>query len=85
MHLRITHRWGAANIKNFILFLAILSGGGSFLFFTAAKEAADGPNWASDVCKAAGSLCYSPQQLAFVAAGLAGLWIVAMFVSAIRD
>jgi hypothetical protein len=55
------------------------------LFFTAAKEAADGPSWASDVCKAAGSLCHSPQQLAFVAAGLAALWIVAMFVSAIRD
>jgi len=57
----------------------------AFCFFTAAKEAADGPNWASDVCKAAGSLGYRPQQLAFVAAGLAGLWIVAMFVPAIRD
>ena len=32
MYVRIIHRWGA-DMKNFILFLAILSGGGSFLFF----------------------------------------------------
>jgi hypothetical protein len=72
-------------MRNFILFVAIVCGGASFLFFTAAKEAADGPNWASQTCKAASSLCHSPQLLAFAAAGLAALWLVAMFVSAIRD
>ena len=58
-------------MKNFILFVAIVCGGASFLFFTAAKEASDGPNWASQVCKAANSLCHSPQLLAFTAAGFA--------------
>ena len=72
-------------MKNFILFLAILCGGGSFLFFTAAKEAADGPNWASDVCKVGRSFCHDPQLLVYVAAGLAALWLIAVFVSAIRN
>jgi hypothetical protein len=72
-------------MKNVILFLAILCAGASFTFFTAANETADGSSWASDVCKAARSLCHSPQHLAFAAAGLAALWIVVMFVSAIRD
>jgi hypothetical protein len=72
-------------MRNFILFVAIVCGGASFLFFTAAKEASGGPDWASQVCKAASSLCHSPQLLAFAAAGLAALWLVAMFVSAIRD
>jgi hypothetical protein len=72
-------------MKNFILFLAIVCGGASYLFFLAAKEASDGPNWASRMCKAASSLCHSPQLLAFIAAGLVALWLVVMFVSAIRD
>jgi hypothetical protein len=72
-------------MKNFVLFVAIVCGGASFLFFTAAKEASDGPNWASQVCKAANSLCHSPQLLAFTAAGFGALWLVAMFVSALRN
>jgi hypothetical protein len=72
-------------MKNFILFLAIVCGGASFLFFTAAKQAADGPNWASQMCKAASSLCHSPQLLAFTAAGLGALWLVTILLSAIRD
>jgi hypothetical protein len=72
-------------MKNFVLFVAIVCGGASFLFYTAAREAPDGSNWAGQVCKAASSLCHSPQLLAFTAAGLGALWLVVMFVSAIRD
>jgi hypothetical protein len=72
-------------MRNFILFVAIVCGGASFLFFTAAKEVSDGPNWASQVCTAASALCHSPQLLAFAAAALAALWVLTMFVSAIRD
>jgi hypothetical protein len=72
-------------MKNFVLFVAIACGGASFLFYTAAREAPDGSNWAGQVCKAASSLCHSPQLLAFTAAGLVALWLVAMLVSAIRD
>ena len=72
-------------MKNFILFVAIVCGGASFLFYTAAKQAPDGSDWAIQVCRAANSLCHSPQLLAFTAASLIALWVVAMFVSAIRD
>jgi hypothetical protein len=71
-------------MRNFILFLAILCGGASFLFFNAAKAAPDGPNWASRVCSSARMFCHDPLQLAYVAAGLVVLWIVVAFVSAIR-
>ena len=46
-------------MKNFVLFVAIVCGGASFVFYTAAREAPDGSNWASQVCKAASSLCHS--------------------------
>jgi hypothetical protein len=84
--LRITHQ-REKQMKNFILFLAIVCGGVTVMFYTAAKEAVDGPNWASKVCSAGRSLslCQDPRQLAFVAAGLGALWLVMMFVSAIRD
>jgi hypothetical protein len=74
-------------MKNFILFLAIVCGGVSVTFYTAAKEAADGPNWASNLCSASHSfsLCQNPQQLVIAAAGLAALWLVMVFVSAIRN
>ena len=38
-------------MKNFILFLAIVCGGVTVMFYTAAKEAVDGPNWASKLCR----------------------------------
>ena len=74
-------------MKNFILFLAIVCGGVSVTFYTAAKEVANGPNWASNLCSASRSLslCQNPRQLALGAAGLAALWLVMAFVSAIRD
>jgi hypothetical protein len=54
-------------MKNFILFLAIGCGGVSITFYTAAKEVANGPNWASNLCSASRSLslCQNPRQLAF--------------------
>ena len=74
-------------MKNFVLFLAIVCSGVTVMYYTAAKEAVDGPNWASKLCSASRSLslCQDPRQLAFVAAGLAALWLVMAFVSAIRN
>jgi hypothetical protein len=43
-------------MKNFILFIAIVCGGVCVMFYAAAKEAADGPNWASNLCSASRSL-----------------------------
>jgi hypothetical protein len=71
-------------MRNFILFLAILCAAASFFFFNAAKAAPDGPNWASSVCTSAKALCHDPLQLAYCAAGLAALWVVLSFVSAVR-
>jgi hypothetical protein len=86
IHPRITHQ-RQKQMKNFILFLAIVCGGVTVMFYTAAKEAADGPNWASKLCSGSRSLslCQDPRQLAFVAGGLGILWLVVTFVSAIRD
>jgi hypothetical protein len=74
-------------MKNFILFIAIVCGGVCVMFYAAAKEASNGPNWASNLCSASRplSLCQNPRQLAFAAVGLAALWLVMAFVSAIRD
>ena len=74
-------------MKNFILFLAIVCGGVTAMFYAAAEEAAAGPNWASKLCSASRSfsLCQDPRQLAFVAAGLVAQWLLIMFVSAIRN
>ena len=81
------HHQREKQMKNFILFLTIVCGGVTVMFYTASKEAADGPNWASKLCSSSRSLslCQDPRQLAFVAAGLVALWLVMMFVSAIRD
>jgi hypothetical protein len=72
-------------MKNFILFLAVVCGAMSFVLLTVAKEGTSGPGWAMQMCKTTGSLCHNPQYLAFVAAAFAALWIVMIFVSAIRD
>jgi len=69
-------------MANFILLLAILSATASFVAFNANVA---GLNWGSEICSAASPLCLYPQQLAFAAAGLAALWIMIKFVSAVRD
>ena len=71
-------------MRNFILFLAILCAAASFMFFNAARAAPDGPNWASRVCSSARMFCHDPMQLAYCAGGLAVLWVLLSFVSAIR-
>jgi hypothetical protein len=67
-------------MANFILLLAIICAAASFVLFTA-----DGTGWVNDMCSTARSLCHSPQQVAYAAVGLAGLWIVLRIVSAVRD
>jgi hypothetical protein len=69
-------------MANFILLLAILSATASFVAFNANVA---GSNWGNEICSAASPLCHYPQQLAFAAAGLAALWIMIKFVSAVRN
>jgi hypothetical protein len=69
---------------NVILFLAIVLAGAWFTFYTAAHQAAGEANWASGACSAARVLCHSPQLLAYGAVGLAALWVVVKFMSAVR-
>jgi hypothetical protein len=70
-------------MKSFVLFLAFVCGAVSFLLYTD-KQFVSGV-WAGQICRSAGSLCHNPQLLAFAAAGLLGLWLLMIFVSAIRD
>ena len=74
-------------MASFVLFIAIVVGAASFVSFTAQDIAAAGygQQWASDVCMAAPVACENPQQMAYVAAGLGGLWIVMKFVAALRE
>jgi hypothetical protein len=44
-------------VVNIILLLAIVSACACLVFFTASGMVADGPNWASEVCSTAPSLC----------------------------
>jgi hypothetical protein len=71
-------------VVNIILLLAIVSACACLAFFAASGMVADGPNWGSEVCATAPSLCRSPQHLAYLAVGLFGLWILMKFVSAVR-
>ena len=69
---------------NILLLLAIVCACACLALFTASGMVADGPNWGSEVCATAPSLCRSPQHLAYLAVGLFGLWILIKFVSAVR-
>jgi len=67
-------------MKHCILLLAVVCAGASFTclggtkenltFFSAAKEAVSGVNWASQMCNTADWLCHSWLSLALAAAGL---------------
>lgn len=74
-------------MANFVLLIAVLLAGASFVSFTAQEVAVAGygQNWAGDFCWAAPLACQSPHQMAYVAAGFTGLWILVKFVSALRD
>ncbi len=71
---------------NSLLLIAVFLAAASFVSYTAQDIAAAGygQNWANDVCLAAPFACQNPHQMAYVAAGFAGLWIVMKFVSALR-
>ena len=73
-------------MANFILLMAVVIAASSFVSYTAQDIAAAGygQNWATDVCYAIPFACQSPQQTAYVAAGITGLWILLKFVAALR-
>ena len=74
-------------MANFVLLIAVLLAGASFVSYTAQDIAAAGygEKWTSDVCLAAPIACQSPHQVAYIAAGFTGLWILMKFVAALRD
>ena len=73
-------------MANFVLLTAVLLAAASFVSYTAQDIAAAGygQNWATDVCYAVPLACESPQQTAYVAAAVTGLWILLKFVAALR-
>jgi hypothetical protein len=72
-------------VAKLLLLLAIICAFASFAFYTANDAVTGVPNWASNVCSAARTLCHSPGQAAIAAAVFAALWLLLKFVSAIRD
>ena len=72
-------------MATFILFVAILLAGVSFAALNAPSLGAGGLIWTAHVCSVAPLACNNPQLLAYVAAGLGGLWILMEFVSALRS
>jgi len=74
-------------MANFILLIAIVLAGASYTSFTARStiDASNGDNWATSFCSSTHQLCQYPYQMAHAAAGLAALWLLVKFLSAIRD
>ena len=74
-------------MANFILSITVLLGATSLVSYTAQDIAAAGYGqaWASSACSLAPFACQSPQLTAYVAAGLAGLWVLMKFAAALRD
>jgi hypothetical protein len=73
-------------MASFILLIAVVLAVASYTAFTAHSVAiySDGPNWATNFCLSTHQLCHYPYETAYAAAGLAGLWLLVKFVSAIR-
>jgi hypothetical protein len=72
-------------MANLILLLAIILAGASFVLADASSTALDSSPWASTVCATVPQACENPHQLAVAAAALAGLWLVAKLLSALRE
>jgi hypothetical protein len=72
-------------IKYIILFLAMLCGVASFLFFTVAQEAASGAYWAVETYTAIRMLCEIPLCLIVAAGLLVALWLLLDFTSSFVD
>jgi hypothetical protein len=71
-------------MANFVLLVAVLLGGSSLIALYAGDLEAGGLTWAGDVCSLTPFVCERPQQVAFVAAGLGGIWILMKLVSGLR-
>ncbi len=71
-------------MASFILFIAVLLAGASFVFYTAGSVAGHGSAWASNLCSAAFGLCDRPELLGVAAIGFGGLYIIVKIVSALR-
>jgi hypothetical protein len=63
--------------------LALLLGGAAFLFKQAAGENAVGAAWASNVCSTSQTLCHHPEYLAYAAAVMLVLAIIARLIGAV--
>jgi hypothetical protein len=72
-------------MKHFILFLAIIPGAASLLFFMLAGEAASGAYWAYQLCTAAAVFCERPISLALLAGAMIVLWIMLLLLSSLAD
>lgn len=74
-------------MANFILLITVVLGATSFVSYTAQDIAAAGygEGWATSACSLAPLACQNPQLMAYLSAGLAGLWILMKFAAALRD
>jgi hypothetical protein len=74
-------------MANLVLMTAVLLAVASFVSYTAQDIAAAGygQHWANDVCWAAPFACQNPHLMAYIAAGITGVWILMKFDSALRD
>jgi hypothetical protein len=74
-------------MANFILLITVVLGATTFISYTAQDIAAAGygEGWATSACSLAPFACQNPQLMAYLSAGLAGLWILMKFAAALRD
>lgn len=72
-------------MANFILLIAIVLASANFVLSYGSYLGSDGLVWTDTICWAAPLACQSPQQLNYVAVGLAGAWVVMKLVSALRN
>jgi hypothetical protein len=63
----LTRIRGDIDMAGILFLMALLLGGGAFLFKNAADEVAVGTSWASDVCSTSHMLCHNPEYLAYAA------------------
>ena len=63
--------------------LALLLGGAAFLFKQAAGEISVGAAWASNVCSTSQTFCHHPEYLAYAAAVMLVLAVIAKLISVV--
>lgn len=72
-------------MANLILLIAVVLASTNFLLSYTSYFGATGFVWTEDICWAAPPACQSPQQMNYIAAGLALVWVVMKLVSALRN